>query len=137
MGYECMMQLEKSIFILEHVLDQLDKSKIRLEDRYESSIIVVGNLSTFYGETGRITDCMEICEKGIKLCLEGGRAIRLSTFLLNKAEAMNEKAKEATTESKKYLRQAYYLSCLVSDHSATACIDLYYRNNYDPEVIWY
>lgn len=136
-AYECMKQREKSRFILEHLMEQLDKSKVRLEDRYDSSMKVMGNLSVYYGEAGRLEECLEMCEKGIGLCLESGRGIRLSKFLMNKAEAMNEKAKSATEESKKMLQQAYYLSDLMLTHSTTAYIADYYRVNYKQDMKWY
>lgn len=136
-GYEHMKQLDKSIFILEHLLGQLDHSKIRLEDRYESSMTVVGNLSSFYGETGRVDECLEVCERGINLCLESGRGVRLPKFLANKAEAMNEKANMITPGSKKYLLQAYYLSDMLAVHGTAAYIDNYYRKYYDSDIIWY
>lgn len=137
LAYECMKQREKSKFILEHLMEQLDRSKVRLEDRYESSMTVVGNLSIYYGEANRIEECLEMCERGVKLCLESGRYVRLPKFLMNKAEAMNEKAKAATTESKKYLQQAYYLSSMISDHSTTAYVEEYYRANYEQDITWY
>ncbi len=136
-GYECMGQLEKSIFISEHLMEQLDRSKVQLEDRYESSMTVVGNLSSFYGETGKLDDCLKICEMGINLCLESGRGIRLAKFLVNKAEAMNEKEGIFTNEARKCLQKAYYLSDLMSIHSVTAYIDKNYRAFYEKDVEWY
>ena len=136
-GYECMGQLEKSIFISEHLMEQLDRSKVQLEDRYESSMTVVGNLSSFYGETGKLDDCLKICEMGINLCLESGRGIRLAKFLVNKAEAIDLINNAIVPENKKYLKQAHYLGDLMSDHTTTAYIDKYYRNNYESDIIWY
>lgn len=136
-GYECLQKLDNCIFISEHLMEELDHSKVRLEDRYESSMTVVGNLSSFYGETGDMDKCLEICEKGINLCLESGRGVRLPIFLTHKAEAMNEKANSPTMEGKRYLQYAYYLSDLVSDHSTTAYIENYYRTNYKEDIVWY
>lgn len=98
---------------------------------------VVGNLSSFYGETGRVDECLEVCERGINLCLESGRGVRLPKFLANKAEAMNEKANMITPGSKKYLLQAYYLSDMLAVHGTAAYIDNYYRKYYDSDIIWY
>lgn len=138
LGYANMGQRENSIYILEHVMNQLDNSKVHLEDRYESSITVVGNLSTFYGEDGRMDECLEMCEKGICVCLESGRGAKLIKFIVDKAEAMNEKANSANTEAcKKYLQQAYYLSDLFSLHSISAYVNKYYKINYGKDILWY
>ena len=136
-GYAKMKQLEKSVFILEKIMKELDHSKVRLEDRYESSMTVVGNLCTLYGEIGCLEKCLDMCEKGIELCFKTGRGVRLSKFLTNKAEAMELTLSKTTHESKKYLQQAYFLSDMMSDHSMSAYIDTYYRTRYDPDVIWY
>lgn len=136
-GYEYMHQLEKSIFILEHLMKELENSKVCLEDRYESSMSVVGNLSGYYGEVGRLEECLEMCEKGIKLCFKCGRGVRLAAFLVNKAEAIDLINNAIVPENKKYLKQAHYLGDLMSDHTTTAYIDKYYRNNYESDIIWY
>lgn len=136
-GYEYMHQREKSIFILEHLLAELESSKVRLEDRYESSMTVIGNLSNHYGEDGQLEKCLIICERGIRLCLETGRGVRLAKFLATKAEAMDLMQSTCTSTSKRYMKLAYYLSELMSDHSTTAYIDKYYRSYSDPDIKWY
>ncbi len=130
-------QTEKSIFILEHILDQLVSSRVELADRYKSSMTVIGNLSAYYGEVGRLEDCIEMCDQGIELCFNSGRGVRLGKFLGNKAEALNIKAGEATEVSKNYLQQDYYLDELMSDYGAAAYTDEYYRAHYEENVIWY
>jgi transcriptional regulator with XRE-family HTH domain len=138
LGYEYMGYPEKCRYILEHVMEQLDKSKVRLEDRYESSITVVGNLSILYGKSGNMEECLMMCEKGIEVCLESGRGAKLVKFIVNKAEAMDSDVNVINTvKSKKYLQQAYYISDLLSLHSISAYIDQYYRTNYEQDIIWY
>lgn len=130
-------QIENSIFILEHILDQLVSSKVKLEDRYKSSMTVIGNLSSYYGEAGRLEDCIKMCDMGLELCFDSGRGVRLGKFLGNKAEALNIMAGESTEISKHYLKQAYYLNELMSVHSASAYTDEYYRTHYEGNIIWY
>lgn len=134
--YEKNGKLENSIYILEHLLHQLEKSKVKFADRYKSSITIIGNLSSYYGITGKIEQCLDMCERGIRLCLECGRGVRLANFLVNKAEALNEKTKTLTEESRKYLEWGYYLSKLMSTPSLTSYIDAFYREHYDSQVIW-
>lgn len=136
-GYEYMHQREKSIYILEHLLAELEKSKVHLEDRYDSSMTVIGNLSNHYGEDGQFEKCFKICERGIRLCFKSGRGIRLAKFLATKAEAMDLIQNTTTPISRRYMRLAYYLSDLMSDHSTTAYIDTYYRSHSEPDIKWY
>lgn len=136
-AYNRMNQREKSIFILEHLLEELKRSKVRLSDRYVSSMTVICNLSSYYGEAGMYKECMEMCELGINLCLESGRGVRLSRFLGNKAEAMNDEARKRIEKSEDYLKKAYYISDLMLVHSSTAYIEQYYCNNYNEKIVWY
>ena len=130
-------QIDNSVFILEHILEQLMSSRVKLEDRYKSSMTVIGNLSSYYGEIGRLDDCIKICDRGIELCFNSGRCVGMGKLLGNKAEALNDKAGIATEKGRDYLRQAYYISDLVSVYRTTAYTDRYYRAHYDPDIIWY
>lgn len=136
-AYGYLKKNEEGIFILEHLLEFLEKSKVRMADRYQTSMTVVGNLSSHYGESGRLKECMEMCERGMKLCLESGRGVRLATFLGNKGEAMNVLANRPLEESKKYFKQAYYISDLMDIHRLRDYIDGYYRMHYEADIVWY
>lgn len=122
---------------MEHLLKVFEDSKIRLADRYQTSMTVVENLSYNYGEAGELDKCLEMCERGIRLCLECGRGVRMSEFLGNKAEAMNLLADKPLKRSREYLKQAYYISDLMGIHSSRDYIDNYYRTNYEADIIWY
>ena len=135
--YHRMNQTEKSIFILEHLLEELKRSKVRLADRYVTSMTVVENLSSYYEATGMYEKCMGMCGRGIELCFKSGRGVRLAVFLDNKAEIMNDITPDLKEKSKDYLQKAYYLSDLMSVHNSTAYIDQYYRVHYDANVQWY
>lgn len=40
--YEAKGKLEDAIFVLEHIMRQLEQSAIKLEDRFRSSMLVLG-----------------------------------------------------------------------------------------------
>lgn len=126
-----------SIFILEHLLKQFLDSKIELSDRYKSSEIVVGNLSSYYGEEGDLEKCLEMCKMGMDICLRSGRGIGLGKFLGNRAEALDNMEKSATEKSRKYLEWSYYISDLFSAHRTVAYTDSYYRTHYKKDIKWY
>ena len=135
-AYGRMKRYEDGIFILEHQLAFFENSKVQLADRYQTSMTIIQNLSYQYGESGKLEKCLEMCKRGMKLCMESGRGVRMSVFLGNKAEAMNLLAKKPLEECKEYLRQAYYISDLMGDHSSRDYLDNYYRSNYDKDIIW-
>lgn len=128
-------QKEKAVSLWEHILKQLDKSKVRLSDRYNSSIMVIGNLSICYGEFRHMEESLRMCEKGISLCFETGRGVRMAKFIGTKAETlywMNKK-----DACLKYLKQAFYLSDLVFTSRLNNYINEFYRKYFDTEISWY
>ena len=50
---------------------------------------------------------------------------------------MNIEAGKALEVSKSYLKWTFYISDLLSNHSVAAYTDKYYRENYEPDIIWY
>jgi len=125
---------EKAVFIWEHILMQLECSKVDLTDRYVSSMLVIGNLSLCYGEMGRLQDCLDMCEKGLKLCFGTGRGIRMPQLICTKAEVLYAFGKEKTCQS--YLKQAYYLSDLMSTDKVTNYIISFCKRHYKNEEQW-
>ncbi len=128
---------ENSIFILEHLLRELGKSKISMSDRYRTCITLIGNLTALYGEMGNLGKCLEMCETGINLCMVCGKGIRLSELLSNKAEAMNELENRPTEASERIFENAYHMSRLFSVPIDSAYINSYYQEHYDKNVRWY
>ena len=130
-------QMDNALFILEHLLEQLTSSKVRLADRYKSSVTVISNLAIYYGENKQYDKCFSMCKMGMNLCLESGRGVKMGIFLGNQAEAMNNKKGKATETSKNLLKKAFYISDLMYNHSLAASIEKYYRSLYESDIIWY
>lgn len=128
---------EDAIFILEHLLKRLKDSKVELDDRYESSMLVVGNLSSSYGEIGKFEECIELCKMDLRISLKCGRGFGIGKALGNLAEAVNDKAVKITENSKRYFEWSYYISELFSVRSTATYADEYYREHYDKNVLWY
>lgn len=128
-------QQNKSVFIWEHILMQLEQSKVQLSDRYVSSMLVIINLSIGYGELGWLEKCLNMCEKGIQLCFETGRGVRIAKLICTKAETLFDLGNKEACQN--YLRQAYYLSDLMFTDKTTAYIDGFYNRHYEGEQKWY
>lgn len=135
--YRLENQVDKAIFILEHLLERFTDSKVRLADRYKSSMAIIANLSAYYGRAGNFDKCIKMCDLGIELCLESGREFRLGRFLANKAEAANMQIPADMEANKRFFEQAYYISDMVYVYSTAAYVDKYYRDFYDEKMIWY
>lgn len=133
--YRLEKQQEKSVFIWEHILSKLEQSKVELADRYVSSMLVIGNLSLCYGEIGRLQDCIKMCEKGIYLCFCTGKGVRIAQLICTKAEVLYKFNKKETCRS--YLRQAYYLSDLMSTNKITTYIKNFCNQHYLDDEQWY
>ena len=135
--YYMQQRKEDAIFILERLLKKLADSRVELSDRYKSSMLVIGNLSSYYLGNGQYEDCLAMCERGVKLCMECGRGGKLGILLANQAEALNELAGRACERSGEILRCAYYIGDLFASQSITASVDHYYRTHYKPDICWY
>lgn len=125
-------QYEKAVFIYEHILDQLERSKVRLMDRYASSILVIGNLSLCYGELGNKEACLKMCEKGMLLSLEAGRGRRFGDFFSTRAETLFIMGKKEACRIE--MRQAYYLCELMLLDKSMTYIKKFYMREYGEEI---
>lgn len=104
---------EDAVFILENVLKQLRSSKVMMEDRIRSAMVVLGNLSTYYGECGNYENCVNICREGIELCLKSGKGGQVPTFLLNTTEALYRDKRIDKAACWQAFQQADYLCDLL------------------------
>ena len=84
-----------------------------MEDRIRSTMVVLGNLSTYYGECGNYENCVNICREGIELCLKSGKGGQVPTFLLNVAEALYRDKRIDKAACWQAFQQADYLCDLL------------------------
>ena len=108
--YKALGRNEEAIFILENILNQLDKSKVFIQDRLRSGILVIGNLSAYYGEEQRYKECIKLCDRGVQLSLKSGMAVKISSFLINKAEALTASGQIELNACRKVIQQAFNIS---------------------------
>lgn len=88
--YENNGHVEEASGILENILKQFDSSEVTLNDRFKTSMLVIGNLTACYGKLNKVKECIELCDKGMQLCLENGRSGKIPMFHMNKIEALME-----------------------------------------------
>lgn len=126
---------KKAIGILENVLKSYENSKIDLMYHYSMCALIMINLSAYLEEELETDKAIELCDKGIILDLKCGRGNRLGAFLTNKACSL-EHAKDLEN-SKKYFKQAFYLSDLMQNIDDKETIKSYFEEEYNPSEKWY
>lgn len=126
----------KSIFIWEHMLDKLEKSRLPLADRRTSAMPVIINLSTIYGITGRYQDCIDMCEKGIQICLETGHCTKLGKLIGNDVETRMILSGEKETY-REVFQQVYYLNDMYGIVRSIDYYNKFYMENFDKDIQWY
>ncbi len=136
-SYDREKQMEDAIFILEHLLTKLEKSRVRLEDHYRVSMLMIINLSTLYGMAGKYDKCIQMCKRAIGLALQCGKGVRIGKALANIAETMNNVENQPVNAAKIYLERAYYLNDLFHVTSNRNYVDKYYCKIYQLEKVWY
>lgn len=126
--YEKKNEMDKAIFILENVLKQFDASKVAISDRFKTSMLVIGNLTACYGKENRLSDCIALCERGMRLCIENGRSGKIPMLLVNKVEALDELKQIDAETCKKSLNQVSAISDLFKiNYAKRYVVNLYYK----------
>ena len=127
---------EKAVYIWEHILYKLEKSTVNLSERYSSSLAVITNLSSCYGVMKKYQQCINMCQKGIKVGLGSNRLTQLGRFIGDLSEALiclgNDKEKYRIS-----FQLAYYLSDLYNVKKSISYYDSFYHHNYSDDYTWY
>lgn len=84
-----------------------DQNEINPEEALRTRLMVLYNLSKFLGLAGRYTDCVAVCDEGIRISRETARCSHLDRLLYNKAWALLKQGLEADRpEARESLRLA-------------------------------
>ena len=127
---------EKAIYIWEHILEKLEKSKVGLGDRFGAAMTAISNLTTRYGVTESFRKCIDTCEKGIRLCFQTGRFSKLGHLIGDRAESLICLGNEKETYRDAF-RQAYYLCDMFEVKHCVEYYDEFYRENFESDAVWY
>lgn len=106
----------KCINILEEAYNAMLQSYMDKQQRIEHQVIIINNLSKWYGVIGQHYKAIKISKEGIKLCREYNLGNVLPVLLYNitwNIERLMDKRllhSDHNRECIKYLKQAYYLS---------------------------
>lgn len=82
---------------------------ISQEEALRTQPTILYNLSKYLGLSGRYDECIEVCNRGIRLARETGRSTELGHTLYNRGWALHERGRpEDRPAAKVAIRQAYY-----------------------------
>lgn len=102
-----------------HLKDFYDRNVVDIEESLRAKPLILYGLSKLLGLSGRYDECIEICNQGINLARQTGRASMLALTLYNLAWALVKRGNEWDIEpAKRYAKEAYYMSIIVP-HSPT------------------
>jgi len=69
--------------------------------------------------------------------METGRSVRSGTFLVNRAEALDNMGRADKETCRRYVRQVYNINDLLSIRQSLAYVDGYYREYFEQDAMWY
>ncbi len=109
----------KAIEILYHISNFYSKSFISEAEALRTQPMIYYNLSKYLGLAGRYDECIEICNKGIRLAEETGRAMLLPRTLYNLSWALVKRGRSCDIEpAKQALKEAYYSAKLLDNRQS-------------------
>lgn len=127
---------DTAIYIWEHILAKLEKSRVALGDRFCAAMTTIGNLTTRYGLAGRFRECIDMCNRGIRLCSQTSRFLKMGHLIGDRAEALICLGDEKETY-RDVFRQAYYLCDMFGVKLSVKYYDRFYRENFESDAVWY
>ena len=104
--YEQTNQVEKSINLLYMLKKNFDNRYMDNESKGLHYPMVIYNLTKYLGAHGRFDEAIDLCDMGIKMCIDINALKLLSHIVANKAYCLHEIGDKIACE--RLLRQVYY-----------------------------
>ena len=109
-------EYDKGIYILEEVNNAMEQSYMDEQQRVDLQVIIINNLSKWYGLTGNYKKAIRISKNGVAICKKYKLGNVLPILLYNITWNMEQLIHKGVLpavykkECLKYLRQAYYIA---------------------------
>lgn len=105
---------DTTIKIFYHIKNFYDSMICDIEEALRTQPMILYNLSKYLGLSKRYSECISICEEGIKLAVETGRCSHLSETYYNLSWSLYHRNRPGDKEaSLYYIKLAYYTACSV------------------------
>lgn len=122
-------QPETAIRIFRHIVDFYDRGIVNPEEAWRTQPTLYYNLSKLLGLTGRYDECIEVCEKGIRLAKRSGRTNRLSLTYFNCAWSLLKRGNPGDRElAKKYAYRSCCMALALDQPELSRRIEFYKEN---------
>lgn len=131
----------KCISILEEAYNAMLQSYMDKQQRIDLQVIIINNLSKWYGVIGQHNKAMKISKEGINLCKEYNLGNVLPILLYNitwNIERLIDKRllhPENNKECIKYLKQAYYISSAMQQPFTEQFIKTHLHKRYNIKLV--
>lgn len=122
--YYDLHEMDKAIMVYETIIRSLDAGYMDVKNAEELKLINLANLSRPLGKQERYEEALAKAEEGLAMAVSRGYAHALVELLMQAAGnrlklakkiAESEKQKQELVESKKMMRQAYYIAAARKD----------------------
>lgn len=109
--YQTMGKFQKAINILSLIKKHYENGILNPEEILRTQPMILYNLSKCLGLAGKYTECIEICNLGIRIARETGRCNFLERMLYNRAWSLSKRNYPGDTEqSKESVKLAFYMA---------------------------
>ena len=103
-----------AINILYYLKDYCEKSIIDTQESIRTLPMIIYNLSKYLSLEGRYSECIAVCDEGIRLAKDTGRCRALAQTMYNRACALIKRGQPCDAElAKESAKKAYILSELI------------------------
>lgn len=123
--YHDKKEYKKAIRILSALKLHYDNNAVNREENLRTQTMVLYNLSKCLGLDGQYSECIEICDLGIRIARETGRCRLLDEMLYNRAWSLIRRKHPGDMEqAEEAAKQAYCAAVAMADDEASE----YFKN---------
>lgn len=133
--YSLMGQYDTAIEIYYQLKRFYDLHTTNMEEILRTQPMILYNLSKVLGLRGRYDECIEICDLGIRIAQQTGRAYCLAGTLYNRAWSLEKRGQPNDHDlAQDYAMQAYQMARIMENEKSAALYRKFIQEHF-PELI--
>ena len=122
-------QSDKAINLMMALKSNVDKHSVDKAHKGKLYPAIIYNLTKYLGMAGRYRDAVELCDEGIKVCIETGWLVDLPEIIYNKACCLYDLGEKE--ECEKLLTMVYYTCLAYKKYETSEMIKGHAQNRMD------
>ncbi len=129
-SYDLAGDRDRAIAILKSLKMHYDSHLVSSEEAVRTQPMILYNLSKCLGQAGQYSECIDVCDSGIRLARITGRCHLLCLTLYNRAWALYNRNQPGDKESSQYsMAQAYHFAQIMgNENEMQYCISFWNKN---------